>query len=201
MSSENNIFSNLNTYSTTNNEDISSSEEGLNIVQNQLKDILDENRIETLNGANPDAYITSIHESLFRTHNTIFNDESPRHYLSQFIDRMPHGIVDKRITGIGATTLEIKAERSSIIVVPTRQLAKNKVLNNDNCLYVGSNCDNRGNSTSPQSIKRHLQNNRFHYKKFIVVADSLGKLIKCLQDEGLDVYNNFFLPPVTATLC
>lgn len=192
MTSEDNIFSSLRTYRIRGNETTTSSLGSNNIIQNQLRDLLDEDRLQTLNGANPEAYIDSIHESLFRTSDTIFNDESPRCFLSQFIDKMPHGIVDKRITGIGATTLEIEANRHSIIVVPTRQLAKNKVSKHPNSLYVGSNYDGRGNSTSPQHIINYLQNNILN-KKFIVVADSLGKLITNLLAQGIDVYNDYFL--------
>ena len=36
--------------------------------------------------------------------------------LADFIDKMPHGIIDKKIPGIGATTLEINSKRNSIIV-------------------------------------------------------------------------------------
>ena len=32
--------------------------------------------------------------------------------LADFIDKMPHGIVDKKIPGIGATTLEINSKRN-----------------------------------------------------------------------------------------
>ena len=59
--------------------------------------------------------------------------------LSSFITKIPHGIVDKKRPGIGATTLEINSRRDSIIVVPTKILAYNKVtnnFNNVNCQYV-----------------------------------------------------------------
>lgn len=47
--------------------------------------------------------------------------------MGQVFDRVPYGIIDKTITGLGATTLEIYSEvRSSIIVVPTKALAYNK---------------------------------------------------------------------------
>ncbi len=34
-----------------------------------------------------------------------------KHMLSDYLDKMPHGIVDKRIPGIGATTLEINSKK------------------------------------------------------------------------------------------
>lgn len=42
------------------------------------------------------------------------------------MDKMPHGIMDKQLAGIGAITLEIKSKRDSIIVFPTKILAYNK---------------------------------------------------------------------------
>ena len=57
--------------------------------------------------------------------------------LSFYMDKMPHGIVDKQVAGIGATTLEIESNRNSIIVVPTKMLAYNKWVGTRNrTLYV-----------------------------------------------------------------
>ena len=49
--------------------------------------------------------------------------------LGDFVDRVPFGVLDKTITGLGATTLELETQvRDSIIVVPTKSLAYNKHL-------------------------------------------------------------------------
>lgn len=47
-------------------------------------------------------------------------------WLEKIFDRMPYGLIKKNRTGIGATTLELKADRNSIIVVPTKALASSK---------------------------------------------------------------------------
>ncbi len=108
--------------------------------------------------------------------------------LSDVIEKMPHGIIDKKITGLGATTLEIKSERNSIIVMPTRALAYNKSIKHSNTLYVGSKY--QGNPKLKKgTIQTYLKNDLIPYKKILVVADSLRKLIK---EIGNEVYNTYF---------
>ena len=64
--------------------------------------------------------------------------------LGDFFNCLPYGIINKKITGIGATTLELKSNRNSIIVLPTKALAYNKHKikkekdGKDSCMYVGS---------------------------------------------------------------
>lgn len=120
--------------------------------------------------------------------------------IGDVIDRLPYGIIDKTITGIGATTLELRTQsRSSIIVVPTKALAYNKYKSiiaekgEDYALYVGSPIKDMNRNISPFSIRDFLTSGTSPIKKFLVVADSLGYLISCLQQNGIDVYNSYFL--------
>jgi len=109
--------------------------------------------------------------------------------LSDYISKIPHGIVDKRRPGIGATTLEINSKRNSIIVVPTKILAYNKAQIHPQCQYVGSKVnDNRG-ATLKTEILNYL-NSSVDYKKFIVVADSLKRVVELIGEE---VYKTYFL--------
>ena len=48
--------------------------------------------------------------------------------LSSIFFTAPRGVIKKNRTGVGATTLEINSPRNSIIVVPTKALAKTKAL-------------------------------------------------------------------------
>ena len=48
--------------------------------------------------------------------------------LGHIFSTTPWGIIKKNRTGVGATTLEINAERNSIIVVPTKTLAYTKYM-------------------------------------------------------------------------
>ena len=117
---------------------------------------------------------------------------SSEKYLSEIIDdELPYGLIDKQITGIGATHLEMYSNRNSIIVVPARVLAKNKTSKDVKFLYVGTK-DN-GKVTSTNDIKDYLNNPQHQYKKLLVVADSLKRVIDTIKANGEDVYRNYFL--------
>jgi len=127
-----------------------------------------------------------------RTDATIYLT-SVEKYLSEIIDELPYGLIDKQITGIGATHLELHSKRNSIIVTPTRALALNKI--RSKFLYVGSR-DGHRKSTSKAEIKAYLNNTRFKYKKILVVADSIDKVIQAIQENDndvLQVYRSYFL--------
>ena len=117
-------------------------------------------------------------------------------YLADLLNVLPHGLIDKKVTGIGATTLEIKSKRNSIIVLPTRILAESKAKKENEeqekevCLYVGTKSNNY--PTSVKEINEYLDNN-IQPKKFIAVADSLKKVIHAIQNKGIDVYRDYFL--------
>lgn len=120
--------------------------------------------------------------------------------IGQVFDRIPYGIIDKTITGLGATTLEIYSEvRSSIIVVPTKALAYNKhVTTNKNkgeeyCMYVGSAIGNIKKDTTVQMVEKYLQQRKGDVRKFLVVADSLPMLIDYLSDLGENIFESYFL--------
>lgn len=123
------------------------------VIKNQIKDILDEGTLETLNGANPEATVNSIHKSYIETR-SLANLNSEKYRLSNFIQKLPHGIIDKKATGIGATTLEIKSQRHSIIVLPTKKLAYSKFkwaeneLGKGKVLYIGSGIGEFKDTTS-----------------------------------------------------
>lgn len=68
--------------------------------------------------------------------------------LSDIFYTTPYGVVKKNVTGIGATTLELRCERNSIIVVPTKALAYEKYktgidpeTGTSRFLYVGSDIE------------------------------------------------------------
>ena len=41
--------------------------------------------------------------------------------LSEVMDELPHGIINKNYTGIGGTTLELDCNRNSIVVEPLKE--------------------------------------------------------------------------------
>ena len=120
--------------------------------------------------------------------------------MSDVFDCLPYGIIDKTITGLGATTLEIRNEvRNSIIVVPTKALAYNKCMqtNEDKgewfCMYVGSSFGEVKKDVDSKVITQYLIGREGKIKKFIVVADSLPLLIEDLIERNIEVYKDYFL--------
>lgn len=122
-----------------------------------------------------------------------FTMPSDDNKLSDVFENLPWGIIKKNRTGVGATTLEINSPRNSIIVVPTRALALNKALPSKlegtdkyRVLYVG------GITTGVKvpSVEAYLADNEIKYKKFIVVIDSLPRLIEKL---GENYSSNYFI--------
>ena len=114
--------------------------------------------------------------------------------LSQVFNQLPFGILNKNRTGVGATTLEIKSERNSIIVVPTKNLAFNKAqTGKGKYLYVGSTIKGKADSgTTKKDIIKYINNNSIPYKKIITVADSLKKVLGVLDYLKID-RNTYFL--------
>lgn len=115
-------------------------------------------------------------------------------HLQDVFVTTPHGLIKKNKTGIGATTLELNSPRNSIIVVPTRALAYGKAIssriegdpNKYKVLYVGGEITG---FTVP-TISSYLMDSSMHYKKFIVVADSLQRLLEVI---GKEHYRDYFL--------
>jgi len=115
---------------------------------------------------------------------------NPDEMLSEVIKMLPCGLIDKQVTGIGATYLELHCERNSIIVTPTRALAQNKL--KENFLYVGTK-EGQQIATTKAEIKAYLNNTEIQYKKILVVADSIDKVIDSIKENNEDVYSNYFL--------
>jgi len=113
---------------------------------------------------------------------------SKRYLLSDYLSKTPHGLIDKKVTGIGATTLEINSKRNSIIVLPTKALASAKCNKHLNTLYVGSEIKGERERTTDNMIQEYLS--RDGYKKLLVVADSLRRVLKYISPEEL---KNYFL--------
>lgn len=110
-----------------------------------------------------------------------------KHLLSNYLTKMPHGLVDKKIPGIGATTLEINSKRNSIIVFPTKALAYSKHSKHPNTLYVGNEIKGEKEKVTNQQIEEYLAKDG--YKKLLVVADSLGRLLGIIGKN----YKDYFL--------
>jgi hypothetical protein len=110
--------------------------------------------------------------------------------LGESFHFLPAGIINKRETGIGATTLEMKSLRNSIIIEPLKITVVEKEL------------QERGKEQpeyklfaflvdEPQIYKRlseYLNDSTIRYKKIILVIDNLEKLILQLGEAFLDYF-------------
>ena len=128
---------------------------------------------------------TSVYETGNFYSIVINNDVSPKIKMLDIFDRMPYGLIDKRVTGIGATYLEMHAERNSIIVLPNRALAQTKYKSMQNkgkylCYYVGGKSEEEAHK---RTVKERFEQewaaddekrkNPNVYCKILVVSDSL----------------------------
>lgn len=109
-------------------------------------------------------------------------------YLSQVFTKMPCGIVEKNHTGIGATSLELNAKRNSIIVQPLKVTASLKASKSSDYYYVGSPTTNHPKPFDSKELEKYLHNPTIKFKKIIIVADSLKKLMMLLKEEEKDLY-------------
>lgn len=110
-------------------------------------------------------------------------------YLGDVFKALPHGIINKTETGIGATTLELKAPRNSIIVQPLKVTASSKAMKH-RAFYVGSTTVFHKNRASKEDIQNYLSDSTRYPKKFVVVADSFPRLLK---EIGETAYSEYFL--------
>ena len=115
--------------------------------------------------------------------------------LSEVLNLLPPGLVQKDETGMGATTLELLAPRNSIIVEPIKITASSKAYKNTHnfgipTLYVGSETKFHPKKPTRKEVLDYLNDPSIKYKKIMVVADSLKKVIDAI---GEDVYKDYFL--------
>ncbi|MFA6706194.1 MAG: DEAD/DEAH box helicase family protein, partial [Bacteroidales bacterium] len=122
------------------------------------------------------------------------NNNREQYYLSNHFKQLPYGLIDKSITGLGATTLEMNANRNSIIVTPTKNLAYSKwSKDKNNFLYVGSEIGEILETVSVDKIKDYASKKNIEFKKIFVVADSLWKVIDALRNLGINFQQDYFI--------
>lgn len=113
--------------------------------------------------------------------------------LGHVLNYLPNGIIDKSITGLGGTTLELDCERNSIIVEPLKFTAESKAnhpsLNNKYKIFnfaVPKKSFDLGFMVTDILLPAELEDKFNDYLKyckkndqplkFICVSDQLGKL-------------------------
>lgn len=108
--------------------------------------------------------------------------------LGEVIDKLPHGIIRKNHTGIGATTVELKSKRNSIIVEPLKAIASTKAHEYKDVFYYGSETNLHPNKATKDQIKSFVNDDKIEYKKFMVVINSLPTLIDIIGRDNLKEY-------------
>lgn len=95
-------------------------------------------------------------------------------------------ILDKTLTGIGATYNEIIANRNSIIIEPNIPVITGKTKNHKaNTLGVYEKC-------KESSIKSFLLNSKIKYKKLITTPEGFRKIRNVALKLDIDIYKNYF---------
>lgn len=107
--------------------------------------------------------------------------------LGDVLTALPHGLVYKEETGMGATTLEFQTPRNSIIVEPIKITASSKAFKHG-ALYIGSPTKYHPVKASVKEITSYLNNKSIKFKKIVVVADSLYKVIDKLKETAFEDY-------------
>jgi hypothetical protein len=120
--------------------------------------------------------------------------------MSDFLERLPNGIFDKAVTGLGGTTIELDCDRPSIIVEPLNITAVTKAMQlsrtrKHKIHYFGTkNIKPELNETMRSSLKKYLTNcNRNdQHPKIICIADQLSNLRGLIVEFKMN-FNDFHL--------
>lgn len=93
-------------------------------------------------------------------------------------------ILNKGLTGLGATHSEINSKRSSIIIEPNVPVILGKLGDNENLEAVYAKC-------TPYNLKKYLQMD-IEYKKIITTPESFYKIRKAADELQINIYKSFF---------
>lgn len=97
-----------------------------------------------------------------------------------------NAVIYKKVTGIGATTIEIAFERNSIIIEPNTPVIEGKIKKHSNLLGVYE-----GVTTS--QVIDYLQDSRITYKKIMTTPESFTKVKRAFSFLNINMYKEYFL--------
>ena len=113
-------------------------------------------------------------------------------YLSEALkqkygkDGIPSNVIlDKTLTGIGATFTEIHTKRNSIIIEPNVPVIVSKCAKHKDCLAVYS-------ETTSSQIKRYLENKDIKYKKILTTPEGFKKIRKAAGNSYSQIQRTYF---------
>lgn len=113
-------------------------------------------------------------------------------YLSEALkqkygkDGIPSNVIlDKTLTGIGATYTEIHTKRNSIIIEPNVPVIVSKCAKHKDCLAVYS-------ETTSSQIKKYLNNENIKYKKILTTPEGFKKIRKVAGNSYSQIQQTYF---------
>lgn len=95
-----------------------------------------------------------------------------------------NSILDKTLTGLGATHSELHSKRNSIIIEPNVPVILGKLDENENLEAVYEKCE-------PHTIKKYLQMD-ISFKKILTTPESFHKIRNAANGLGIDIYKEYF---------
>lgn len=93
-------------------------------------------------------------------------------------------ILNKTLTGLGATHSEIHSKRNSIIIEPNVPVILGKLNDNENLEAVYEKC-------TPHTISKYLQMD-IPYKKILTTPESFHKIRKAAMKLNINIYKDYF---------
>lgn len=93
-------------------------------------------------------------------------------------------ILNKTLTGLGATHSEIHSKRNSIIIEPNVPVILGKLNDNENLEAVYEKC-------TPHTINKYLQMD-IPYKKIMTTPESFKKIRKAAIELNINIYKDYF---------
>ena len=109
-------------------------------------------------------------------------------WLSEVMEEIPtNTILNKVMTGCGATTLEINAARHSIIIEPNVPVIIGKKAQHDFLFAVYE-------GTTREDVKAYLAGEEDGYRKIITTPEGFDKkVLPAMYESGIAVYEEYFL--------
>lgn len=107
--------------------------------------------------------------------------------INEDLPFLPNGIINKGVTGIGATTMELNCNRNSIIIQPLKVTVELKSLGTykHKVFAYGS----KASKSLNRDLADYLEDKDIECKKIILVIDRLVDLVEALGER----VKNFFL--------
>lgn len=93
-------------------------------------------------------------------------------------------ILNKTLTGLGATHSEIHSKRNSIIIEPNVPVILGKLNDNENLEAVYEKC-------TPHTINKYLKMD-IPYKKILTTPESFKKIRKTAMELNINIYKDYF---------